>query len=132
MAANALKKITAKAKQIRKAHGGSWKSAVKQAGKLYREGRISGSRPKKVSGHKSRSHSTPRKRHKIRGGGVVTIGGLRNSGFNQSLEKTRDQVHEELGWLLAAQRTARTKGEKKKLQPKINELTRLLKAFQGK
>jgi hypothetical protein len=36
-----------------------------------------------------------------------------------------------LGWLLAAQRTARTKREKKQLQPRINELTRQLKALKG-
>ena len=35
----------------------------------------------------------------------------------------------ELGWALATQRTARTKKEKKGLQPRINELTRQIKAL---
>lgn len=47
MAKNALKKITAEAKRIRKKHPRtSWKSAIKEAGRKYRTGKISSPRPK--------------------------------------------------------------------------------------
>lgn len=129
-----LKKITARAKQIRKKHGGSWKQAVKAAGREYRGGKISGTRTKRKSTVKRKSVSRTthhRRRHKI-SGGVVSIAGPKSPGFNAGLEKTRDQVHEELGWALAAQRTARTKTEKKKLQPRIDQLTKILRSLQGK
>ena len=128
---DALAKIRRKAVEIRNKNGGSYQRALKQAGKMYREGKISGAkRAKKSSSRKSKSPSRSRSK-RVSGGGVVTISGLRNKGLNQKLENTRDSVHEELGWLLAAQKTAKTKKEKHALQPRINALTRLLKAFQG-
>lgn len=62
--------------------------------------------------------------------GVVTIG-HRMAGLSKDLERTRDKVHDQLGWLLAAQRTAKTKKEKRGLQPRINELTRILRSLEG-
>lgn len=130
---DALAKIRRAAVKIRNKKGGSYQRALKEAGKMYREGKISGARstrPKKGSSHKSRSHSRSKSK-RVSGGGVVTISGLKNTGLNQQLEKSRDQVHEELGWMLAAQRTARTKKEKRELQPKIDRLTKLLRSLQG-
>lgn len=127
---NALKKITTRAKQIQKTKGGSWKNAIKAAGREYRGGKISGTRSRKKSTSKPKSSSRSRSR-KV-SGGVVAIAGPKHSGFNSSLEKTRDQVHEELGWALASQRTARTKAEKKRLQPRINQLTKILRSLEGK
>lgn len=129
---DALAKIRRKAVQIRNENGGSYQQALKRAGKMYREGKISGSKRKSKAATPKRNSSSRSRSRKVSGGGVVTIAGLKNKGLNQQLEKSRDQVHEELGWLLAAQRTARNKTEKRKLQPKIDELTRVLRALQGK
>lgn len=61
--ANALKKITAEAKRIRKAHPGkSWKNAVKDAGKKYRTGKIGQAKAGKVG--VKRKKAVKRKRAK--------------------------------------------------------------------
>lgn len=66
--ANPLKKITAEAKRIRKRKPKtSWKSAIKQAGKKFRDGKIRSPRKKKagaVSG--SRKKATKRKKSRAR------------------------------------------------------------------
>jgi hypothetical protein len=47
-----------------------------------------------------------------------------------SVEKARDSLHSELGWMMATQATAKTSGEKKRLAPKIADLKRRLKALE--
>lgn len=69
MAKNALKKITAEAKRIRKKHPRtSWKSAVKEAGRKYRTGKISAPRPKPAKlakvGAKKRKRAVKKKARK--------------------------------------------------------------------
>lgn len=49
---------------------------------------------------------------------------------SSSVEKARDELHSELGWLMATQATARTDREKKALRPKIADLKRRLKALE--
>jgi hypothetical protein len=69
MAANALKKITTRAKQIRRAHPGtSWKGAVKKAGAEYRSGKKAPARKKagRPVHRKARSVSGVRKSGKGR------------------------------------------------------------------
>lgn len=56
---------------------------------------------------------------------------VRPDNLRTQLASTARAVQSELGWKLAAQRTAKTKKEKKGLQPKINELTKQLKALKG-
>ena len=116
---NALAKIRTEVKRLRKS-GMSFRAAQKKAGANYRAGKLGAVR-----------HHTAAK-HKRKVSGVVTIGRAptRMAGLSQKLEQTRDQVHEQLGWLLAAQRTAKTKKEKKALQPRIAKLSRLLKALE--
>jgi hypothetical protein len=64
--ANALKKITAAAKAIRKkSPGTSWKTAVKKAGAMYRGGKLKTKR-RKVSGAKVGAVKKTRKRAKRR------------------------------------------------------------------
>jgi hypothetical protein len=61
MATNTLKKITSRAKQLRKKRPGiSWKSAVKSAGLEYRQGKI-GKAKRKASPKKK----TPAKRKRV-------------------------------------------------------------------
>lgn len=61
MAANALKKITAEAKRIRKAHPKtSWRSAVKKAGAKFRSGKLKPRKKRAVSGK-----SKPRRKRTV-------------------------------------------------------------------
>jgi len=116
MAVNALKKINTEAKRIAKKTGKSWKAAHKQAVTNYRQGKISGVKKKSSRGtapKRGKSSSS-----KARVGAVMgTVPGAKKV------------LKERLGWLLATQRTAKTKKEKKGLQPKINQLTRSIKAL---
>lgn len=116
MAANALKKINTEAKRIAKKTGKSWKMAHKQAVINYRQGKISG--VKKKSSRGTAKKSGKRSSSKARIGAVMgTVPGAKKV------------LKEKLGWLLATQRTAATKREKKALQPRINALTRSIKAL---
>lgn len=115
---NALAKIRTRAKAIRKSHGGSYQTALKRAGREYREGKVSGkrktTRPKKVTGKTYRpvqvEHCTP-------------------SGTIGAVNKAKHALKERLGFMLATQVTAKTKREKKALAPKIAELKKQLRAL---
>jgi hypothetical protein len=122
---DALAKIRRQAKKIVSKTGRSYQSALKQAGKMYREGKISGARRKKSSSKKrgiGKRASPSRKSHRV---------GARPEGLNSTLADARHKLQMELGWNLAAQRTAATKKEKKGLQPRINDLTKKLKALKA-
>ncbi len=68
MASNTLKKITTRAKQLRKKRPGiSWKSAVKSAGLEYRQGKMR--KAKRKAAPKKRK---PVKKRKVGSGGQVT------------------------------------------------------------
>lgn len=116
-AAARLKAINREAKKIREKHPRmSYQSAQKEAGKKFRSGRITGAKKKKAPAKRKASHK-PR----------------RMSGMEATYSQKRSDFHrsakEELGWLLATQRTASTKKEKKALQPRINALTRTIKSL---
>jgi hypothetical protein len=68
MASNALKKITAEAKRIRKKQPGkSWKNAVREAGKKYRSGTIGKVKKKKAPAKprkKKAKRAAPKKRRR--------------------------------------------------------------------
>jgi hypothetical protein len=55
----------------------------------------------------------------------------RPEGLQSTLADARHKLQMELGWNLAAQRTAATKKEKKGLQPRINDLTKKLRALKA-
>lgn len=123
MSSNTLQKITTRAKQIRKAHPSmKWSSAVKKAGAEYRGGKISGTRKKKSAG------SAPRKKSPGRRIGAVPsgAGGETVAALEAQIKK---KLNEQLGWLLVQQRTAPTKTARKKLSPKIREITNKLRAL---
>jgi hypothetical protein len=123
MASNTLQKITTRAKQIRKAHPSmTWSSAVKKAGAEYRGGKISGTRKKKTVGFTSRKKSHGRRIGAVPSGGTgETVAGLE--------AQIKKKLTEQLGWLLVQQRTAPTKTARKKLAPKIREITNKLRAL---
>jgi hypothetical protein len=116
----ALAKFQRRVKQIQKQTGKSYRSAQKQASAEKKGKTISGRKKPKKAGHKSKSTSR-------RMGSVQRPENLRGVVSN-----ARKELTAELGWLLATQRTARTKREKKALQPKINELTRQIKALESR
>jgi hypothetical protein len=147
MAANALKKITTRAKQIRKKQPGkSWKSAVKQAGAEYRAGKKTPVRRKRKATvgavkrspvkRKGRVGTKPKYKviHEVRRisgitykGGTVRVAGMAE--IDKKKTSLRHALGEQAGWLDVAISSARTKPEKKKLQKKkreiISELNRI-------
>jgi hypothetical protein len=145
MAATALKKITTRAKQIRKKNPGiSWKSAVKKAGAEYRGGKISGTKKKrKVSGTstggaRNNRTSTGGARTSTTGnrtstGGARTttirvgrVGALTTAGH---LSAARSGLKEQLAWGLLARDQAKTKTAKRKIGKKLIEVRRKLRAL---
>jgi hypothetical protein len=125
MATTALKKINAEVKRIKRLHPNtSHKAAQKQAGKMYREGKISGTRTRKagkkkrVSGAGSHRASSGRK---VSGLGANTMG--------QTETQYKKMLTEKLGWLLATQRTTTGARARKAMSPMINELTKKLRAL---
>src|ERR1700744_6164196 len=91
MAANALKKITTRAKEIvRKAPGTKWANAVKKAGAEYRAGKISGVKKKsarKVSGTKKKISTRKR-----------SIGAVTPATGGNLEARLRHELKERLGW----------------------------------
>jgi hypothetical protein len=116
---NALKKITTRAKQIRKSHPGiTWKSAVKRAGAEYRAGKKSPSRTKPK---KSRSARAPKKR-------LTPIIGKKKTGAGPSpVTAVKAGLKERLGRLLLRKELATTKRDKRKIQKEISVARRRLK-----
>lgn len=118
MAASVLKKITTRAKQIRKKHPGKkWSLAVKEAGREYRNGKISGTA-------KKRTKAAPRK--KSSGGKRV---GSVGPTLGQEEASLRRKLKEQLGWMLVTIEQAKTKTEKNKLRKKAVEIRRKLRAL---
>lgn len=132
MAANALKKITAEAKRIRKRHPSqSWKSAVKEAGRKYRTGKISGVRRSGVK--KKKVAKRPRKR--VAGKAVKRhrVTHVEHYGVIGSLashkKAVRHLLDERLSKNLLAIEKATTKPKKKKLLKKKALIKREMNAF---
>jgi hypothetical protein len=118
----ALAKFQRQVARIRKETGKSFRSAQEQAS---RENRAKG---KKVSGTKRKG--ARKASGKSKSPSTRRMGSLeRPENLRSVVSDARKAIHAELGWALASQRTARTKKEKKGLQPRINELTRQLKAL---
>jgi hypothetical protein len=126
MASTTLQKITTRAKQIRKGHPNmEWKTAVKKAGAEYRGGKISGTGARKKARGSSARKKSPGRRI-----GAVPSGSTGSSDTAAGLESMlKKKLNEQLGWLLVQQRTAPTKTARKKLAPKIRELTSKIKAL---
>ena|ERR1700679_927757 len=154
MATNALKKITTRAKQIRKKQPGkSWKSAVKQAGAEYRAGKKAPARKRSGGGAKKRKarvgtvkRSTAKRKsrvgtkpkykviHEVRRmagltykGGSVKLAGVGSIAQTKSVLKK--QLGQQAGWLEVMISSAKTKPKKKALRKKkaaiVTELNRI-------
>ena len=132
MATNALKKITTRAKAIRKSHPGvSWKSAVKKAGAEYRTGKISGVKKKKKPARKKASRKVAGRSSRKAVGKVgyrrtdgAVIGSI--AGHKKAL---RHAIEEKLAWKLLAISSAKKVRTKKKLQKTAAQYKKDLRAL---
>jgi hypothetical protein len=148
MAANALKKITTRAKQIYKS-GGTWKAAIKKAGAEYRSGKVSGTKKKskrkslvkrvrrlhRAEGAAIKKLGRAKRRRRVgatlsagASGGIMglrstqmaaAIGGLSTS---QHIAHAKSQLLEQIGWAEAQKYSAKTKRAKRKIGKKVSAL----------
>jgi hypothetical protein len=130
MAANALKKITTRAKQIYK-KGGTWKTAIKKAGAEYRGGKkVSGTKKKKSPKRKAAVRRVKRL-HRAEGraikklGGVAStftaaaLGGLTSS---QLVSRAKEKIAIEIGKAEVSKFRATKARAKKKVAKRISAL----------
>lgn len=125
MATSTLKKITNRAKQIRRKHPGkAWKTAVKEAGREYREGGLSGTKGRKTKTARKgiAKVGTRRKTRK-----VGSVGAIHTTA--QHLSAARAGLREQLAWMLLARDQAKTKTAKRKIAKKMVEVRRKLRAL---
>lgn len=122
MSATVLKKITAEAKRIRKkSPRTSWQSAVKQAGKKYRSGKVSGTK-KKVAKKAVRKKSVGRVQIHQDAFGKSSISGVMGSAKKILLT--------DIGRLEAKKFAAKGVREKKQIAKKIQEKKKLYRKMQ--
>jgi hypothetical protein len=125
-----LKKITSRAKHLRRLHGGTWKSNVKKAGAEYRAGKIG-----KVVRMKTRKRRATVKRkkaikrvhvlHRKEGKAIRALGSI------PALRAAMKRAYlAELGDELLRRERATTKTQKRKHQKKIALLKKRIKALE--
>jgi hypothetical protein len=129
MAANALKKITARAKQIYK-KGGTWKTAIKKAGAEYRGG-------KKVSGTKKKKSARRavvkrvKSLHRAEGRAIKKLGSASSAFVTaamgrlstaQHISHAKQKIMSLIGVSESRKFAAKTKRAKNKIARRIREL----------
>lgn len=124
---NALHKFRMEVKRLRKKHPSmSQQEAQQKVSRSFKSSRkVSGKKRAKGAGKKKvgTTYRPVTVEH------CQPVGKISGSALNQGVKQTRDMLQSQLGWLLAAQKTARTQKEKKGMQPEINKLTRQVKAL---
>ena len=123
---DALAKFRNKVKRIQRETGKSFRAAQKAASAELKSG--IGSRKKSSKGSRKKRHSNKSRSDSHHH--TARMSGMAAPAVSASVEKARDSLHSELGWLMATQATARSAGEKKRLAPKIADLKRRLKALE--
>jgi hypothetical protein len=130
MAANALKKINAEIKKLKKKHPNSSHRALqKQASAKYRAGKLGGKSKRHTTKKKSvgRVHHKPRKRV---GAAPRSNGADRNDSKRVSINvgsvsshinAAKKKLVDEIGWNEATKLTAKTAKSKRMIQKRINE-----------
>ena len=119
---NTIVKISRRAKQIRKAHPSiKWQSAIKQASREIKAGKVSGTHKRKVGRVKKSSRkkviSKLKRAHAAEGKQLNKLGSV-----SQHMSHARAMLKEQIGWNEAAKFTAPKKSSKNKIQKKINAL----------
>lgn len=127
MAANALKKITTRAKEIvRKSPGTKWINAVKKAGAEYRSGKISGVKKKVGAKKNARKIQGTKKKTAPRRRSIGATPGATGGSLESQLKK---QLTNQLGWMLVHVRTAKNVTQKRALNKKAAAITKKLRAL---
>jgi hypothetical protein len=122
---NRLKRITTRAKAIRKAHPNmQWVNAVRQAAKELKSGKVSGTKKK----------SSPKKKKKV--GAVkrtrtVSSAPRKVGTVAHTRSKLKQQLNEQLAWALLAKESAAKVRDRKKKAKKVTEIKRELRAING-
>jgi hypothetical protein len=134
MAGSALKKITTRAKAIRRLHGGSWKAAIKKAGAEYRGGKKMGSTHRKAKHHKRMGAVRPSKRksvirkvkayHAAEGRAIKSLGSV-----SHHMAQAKSQLKEQIGWAEAQKFAASKKSTKRKIGKRIAALKSQYRKF---
>lgn len=141
--ANTLKKITARAKQLRKKHPNTaWKNLVKQAGREYRTGKLGPTKKKyyqrgssvksfdaalkakKPGKRKSASGKTYYERRKNRSD---MPGQLTGASVSQLKSELKNRLEDQLGKQLVRREMAPTKTRRRKVNKQVVETRRKLK-----
>lgn len=133
MAANTLKKITARAKHIRKTHGGTWKAAIKKAGAEYRAGKIHGVKKtvrKKVA-KRRKAIRRVKILHAAEGKALRAVRGVRSTfqaaaigrlTTTQHISHAKEKIAHEIGTAEMSKFKAKTKRAKKKIAKRVTAL----------
>lgn len=112
---SALKKITTRAKAIRRIHGGSWKAAIKKAGAEYRGGRIGSVKRKKAAPKKRRAAVRKIKKfHAAEGRAIKSLGSV-----SSHLSSAKKMLEHEIGKLEVQRYKAKKKSVKRKIGKRI-------------
>lgn len=136
MPSTALRKITTRAKAIRKKHPGkSWKAAIKQAGADYRTGKISGVKKRQPAKARSRT------RRRVGAPGVTKFkspkrvvdvthyaGGVVGS-ISDHKRAAKRQTEEKLAWLLVQLTHPMKAAQRRKLLKRKAKYLRDIKAL---
>jgi hypothetical protein len=133
MASSALKKITTRAKHIRRIHGGTWKTAIKKAGAEYRAGKIHGVKKRIAGKKKSRKKIVRRVKalHAAEGKAIRRLGGVRSTfqaaaigGLTtaQHLAHAKKKIVHDIATAEAHKFTAKTKTAKRKISKRVTAL----------
>lgn len=123
-----LKRITSRAKQIRKLHPAmKWTSAIKQASIQLRKGKVSGIRRpakkkfKKYAAVIVERPLKPRRRVGSPGVGIQTVGSIKGATRSQLENEIILRLEEKLGNYYVARDKAKLKRDKAKWQKLISE-----------
>jgi hypothetical protein len=118
-----LRKITTRAKHIRRLHGGTWKAAIKKAGAEYRGGRkMSGtrkqkSRPKKAKIIRMRKVRRIKSLHAAEGRAIRSLGSVASH-----TAAAKKLLEHQIGKAESQKYTARKKSTKRKIQKRISAM----------
>ena len=121
--ANALKKITARAKQLDK-KGGTWRGAIKKAGAEYRSGKKVG------SVRKSKRKASPRKRRRaVSSVSHTAVSGGVTGSIGSAKTFIRGKLKDQLSALLLQQALTKGKMKRRALAKKIAKKKSELKNY---
>lgn len=134
MAANALKKISTRTKQIRKAHPNmSYQVAHKKATSEYNSGKISGVKRKSKKRPPAKKKAVRKARKKAVGTApkYKVVHEVRRIGtmpeVRRAMKDSEKVIKAELGWQYVNIKTAKTAKDKKRYQKRAKELEADLK-----